>query len=110
MIRNERDRLVRDLEQRNEEVRAAMRAAEQSAQARARVLAAASHDLRQPLHALSVYTAVLAANPAPEALREVATNIDQIVRSLGSLLHGLSGPVAALGGALHPRAPHAGAG
>ena len=89
MIRNERDRLVRDLEQRNAEVRTAMRAAEQSAQARARVLAAASHDLRQPLHALSVYTAVLAANPAPEALREVATNIDQIVRSLGSLLHGL---------------------
>ena len=89
MIRNERDRLVRDLEQRNAQVRTAMRAAEQSAQARARVLAAASHDLRQPLHALSVYTAVLAANPAPEALREVATNIDQIVRSLGSLLHGL---------------------
>ncbi len=89
MIRNERDRLIRDLEQRNTEVRAAMGAAEQSAQARARVLAAASHDLRQPLHALSVYTAVLAANPAPEALREVATNIDQIVRSLGSLLHGL---------------------
>jgi two-component system, sensor histidine kinase len=89
MIRNERDRLIRDLEQRNTEVRAAMATAEQSAQARARVLAAASHDLRQPLHALSVYTAVLAANPAPEALREVATNIDQIVRSLGSLLHGL---------------------
>ena len=89
MIRYERDRLVRDLEQRNVEVRAAMGAAEQSAHARARVLAAASHDLRQPLHALSVYTAVLAANPAPEALREVATNIDQIVRSLGSLLHGL---------------------
>jgi signal transduction histidine kinase/ActR/RegA family two-component response regulator len=89
MIRYERDRLVRDLEQRNIEVRAAMGAAEQSAHARARVLAAASHDLRQPLHALSVYTAVLAANPAPEALREVSTNIDQIVRSLGSLLHGL---------------------
>jgi two-component system, sensor histidine kinase len=89
MIRNERDRLILDLEQRNVEVRAAMGAAEQSAQARGRVLAAASHDLRQPLHALSVYTAVLAANPAPEALREVATNIDQIVRSLGSLLHGL---------------------
>src|SRR4029077_19363317 len=53
------------------------------------VLAAASHDLRQPLHALSVYSAVLAANPPPEAMREVASNIDQIVRSLGSLLHGL---------------------
>jgi two-component system, sensor histidine kinase len=89
MIRHERDRLVRDLEQRNRDVRVAMTQAEQSALARARVLAAASHDLRQPLHALSVYSAVLAANPPPDAMREVASNIDQIVRSLGSLLHGL---------------------
>lgn len=89
MIRHERDRLVRDLEQRNIDVRAAMTQAEHSALARARVLAAASHDLRQPLHALSVYSAVLAANPPPEAMREVAGNIDQIVRSLGSLLHAL---------------------
>jgi two-component system, sensor histidine kinase len=88
-IRHERDRLVRDLEQRNADVRAAMAKAEQSAEARARVLAAASHDLRQPLHALSVYSAVLAAHPAPEALNEVSQNIDQIVRALGSLLNGL---------------------
>jgi two-component system, sensor histidine kinase len=88
-IRHQRDRLVRDLEQRNADVRAAMAKAEQSAEARARVLAAASHDLRQPLHALSVYSAVLAAHPAPEALNEVSQNIDQIVRSLGSLLNGL---------------------
>lgn len=88
-IRHERDRLVRDLEERNADVRAAMARAEQSAQARARVLAAASHDLRQPLHALSVYSAVLAARPGPETLSEVSQNIDQIVRSLGSLLNGL---------------------
>jgi len=89
VIRHERDRLVRDLEQRNADVRAAMTAAEQAALARSRVLAAASHDLRQPLHALSVYSAVLAANPPPETMREVGSNIDSIVRSLGSLLHGL---------------------
>ena len=59
------------------------------AQARARVLAAASHDLRQPLHALSVYSAVLASKPAPDLLNEVSANIDQIVRSLGNLLNGL---------------------
>ena len=95
-IRHERDRLVRDLEQRNADVRSAMTEvqgamaqAEQSAQARARVLAAASHDLRQPLHALSVYSAVLASKPAPELLNEVSGNIDQIVRSLGNLLNGL---------------------
>lgn len=89
MIRHERDRLVLDLEQRNADVRIAMAQAEQSAQARARVLAAASHDLRQPLHALSVYSAVLAAHPAPDTLSEVSHNIDQIVRTLGSLLNGL---------------------
>jgi len=89
VIRHERDRLVRDLEKRNADVREAMERAEQAAQSRARVLATASHDLRQPLHALSIYSAVLAAGPAPDQLREVGANIDQIVRSLGSLLHGL---------------------
>jgi hypothetical protein len=44
VIRHERDRLVRDLEERNIDVRAAMTQAEQSAMARARLLAAASHD------------------------------------------------------------------
>jgi signal transduction histidine kinase/CheY-like chemotaxis protein len=88
-IRHQRDRLVRDLEQRNADVRAAMGQAEQSAKARARVLAAASHDLRQPLHALSVYSAVLASRPAPDLLNEVSVNIDQIVRALGNLLNGL---------------------
>ncbi len=89
IIRHERDRLVQELERVNEDVRAAMLQAEQSAQARARVLAAASHDLRQPLHALSVYSAVLASKPAPDLLSEVSQNIDQIVRALGNLLNGL---------------------
>lgn len=89
IIRHERDRLVHDLERSNAEVHSSMQRAEQAAQSRARVLATASHDLRQPLHALSLYSAVLAANPEPAQLREVSANIDQIVRSLGSLLHGL---------------------
>jgi signal transduction histidine kinase/ActR/RegA family two-component response regulator len=88
-IRHERDRLVRDLEQKNAEVQAAMAQAALSAQARSRVLAAASHDLRQPLQALSVYSAVLGSRPAPELLDEVSGNIDQIVRALGNLLNGL---------------------
>lgn len=88
-IRQERDRVVRDLERSNAEVRLAMARAEASAQARARVLAAASHDLRQPLHALSLYSAVLAEQPPADTLQEVGRNIDQIVRSLGSLLGGL---------------------
>ncbi|QSA97140.1 hybrid sensor histidine kinase/response regulator [Methylococcus sp. EFPC2] len=88
-IRRERDRVVKDLERSNSEVRSAVARAEQSSKARARVLAAASHDLRQPLHALSIYSAVLSANPAPGALPEIARNIDRLVRNLGGLLHGL---------------------
>ncbi len=88
-IRHERDRLVRDLERKNAEVQRAVAEAELAAQSRSRVLAAASHDLRQPLHALSVYSAVLASKPPPELLDEASGNIDQIVRTLGNLLNGL---------------------
>jgi len=88
-IRHERDGFVRDLERKNLEVLDAVERAENSAQARARVLAAASHDLRQPLHALAIYSAVLSADPPVHTIRELASSIDQIVRSLGSLLHGL---------------------
>ncbi|MHB8847904.1 MAG: ATP-binding protein [Burkholderiales bacterium] len=85
-IRRERDQMLLDLERSNAEAHAATILAEQSAQARARVLAAASHDLRQPLHALSIYSAILAANPSPSTLREVGHNIDQLVRALDGIL------------------------
>lgn len=88
-IRRERDRAVKDLERKNAKESAAAAKAEQISLSRARILATASHDLRQPLHALSVYSAVLASNPAPDSLPEVACNIDRLVRSLGDLLHGL---------------------
>lgn len=88
-IRQERDRVVLDLQRRNADVQAAMAEAERSAQARARVLAAASHDLRQPLHALSIYSAILNAKPDADALAEVSRNVDQLVRALGNLLNGL---------------------
>ena len=45
--------------------------------------------LRQALHALSIYSAVLAEKPTQDTLREVGQSIHQIVRSLGSLLNGL---------------------
>ncbi len=85
-IRRERDHALHALQSSNSEARAATARAEQSAQSRARVLAAASHDLRQPLHALSVYSAVLSANPGPQTLKEVGHNIDQLVRALGDML------------------------
>ena len=88
-IRQQHDRVLKALEQSNAEVRAAMQRAEDAAQARARVLAAASHDLRQPLHALSLYSALLRSDPDPVTLKEVGDNVDEIVQSLGKLLNGL---------------------
>ena len=85
-IRRERDQALKKIEFSNAEAVAAAARAEESAQSRARVLASASHDLRQPLHALSVYSAVLSANPGPKTLQEVGHNIDQLVRALGEML------------------------
>ncbi|RYF74094.1 MAG: hybrid sensor histidine kinase/response regulator [Comamonadaceae bacterium] len=80
-----------EVEELNVAFERAVERAEQESAARARVLASASHDLRQPLHALSIYSALLVANPHPKAetLQELGCNIDQIARSLGVLLHGL---------------------
>ncbi|MES1265496.1 MAG: histidine kinase dimerization/phospho-acceptor domain-containing protein, partial [Variovorax sp.] len=78
-----------DVDRLNQALRMAVERAERESAARTRVLAAASHDLRQPLHALSIYSAVLAADPVPQTLREVGAHIDQIARTLGALLHGL---------------------
>lgn len=85
-IRRERDAALRELERRNQEIQELAARAERTALTRARVLAAVSHDLRQPLHALSAYSAVLLANPSAQTLREAGHNIDTLVRSLGEIL------------------------
>lgn len=94
--RYEREQLIQQLENKHQELSKAMNAAqeeraraEEAGQAKARVLAAASHDLRQPLHALSLYSAVLAQHPEPATLAEVAQQIDLSVRGLSALLNAL---------------------
>lgn len=89
VIRRQRDEAYARLEQKNQEVMTVSAKAEALAETKSRVLAAASHDLRQPLHALSIYSAVLATNPNRNTMQEVAQNIDQTVRSLGALLDAL---------------------
>jgi len=63
-------------------------------QAKSRFLAAASHDLRQPIHALSLFVAGLAALaergdvPADKS-RDVAARLGAVIGNLGGLLNGL---------------------
>lgn len=89
LIRRQRDEAYALLQQKNVEVVQANAAIESLAQTKTRVLAAASHDLRQPLHALSIYSAVLSANPNANTLKEIGSNINQLVSSLAALLDAL---------------------
>ncbi len=59
-------------------------------QAKTRFLAAASHDLRQPLHALSLYSASLSLQTLPDRSQQLAEAIqDCIGKSLAPLLDAL---------------------
>lgn len=66
--------------------------AERANAAKSRFLAAASHDLRQPLHALSLFTTDLLRQAAAGQLREVpriAVQISASTRTLGDMLNAL---------------------
>jgi signal transduction histidine kinase len=75
-IRLENTELARRLE-------AALQRAETASRSKTRFLASASHDLRQPLHSLSLNAAALAFRPLDERGRE-------IVRDMGEALEDLS--------------------
>jgi signal transduction histidine kinase len=63
--------------------------AEEANRAKSRFLASASHDLRQPLHALSLLTGLLNDIGQDNRVREVARHIDQSVQSLDRLFSAL---------------------
>ncbi|MDD2919602.1 ATP-binding protein [Rhodoferax sp.] len=63
--------------------------AEQATQAKSRFLAAASHDLRQPIHALGMFVARLAQLSHDGPTRHLIGNLEASVRALQNLLDGL---------------------
>jgi len=65
-----------------EELRAQKELAEQANVAKSRFLAAASHDLRQPLHALGLFVAALRDRTTDAAAQPL---VDKIARSVGAL-------------------------
>ena len=74
--------LTGELDQARLQMQQAQAAAEAADQAKARFLAAASHDLRQPAHALGLYTAALRAGALAPAQAEIA---DRMQGSLAAL-------------------------
>jgi signal transduction histidine kinase len=87
------ERSMQDLESRvaaaTRELSARRDEAERADQAKTRFLAAASHDLRQPMHALGMFVAALN-EPRPEAERAaLLSQVNRAVLALGDLLDSL---------------------
>ncbi len=57
--------------------------------AKTRFLAVASHDLRQPVHALALFSGSLSRRPLDERTREIAQHIDNAIDTLSSQLDSL---------------------
>ncbi len=71
------------------ELLAARDEAERANAAKSRFLAAASHDLRQPLQALELFVGVLDDRLEDPKSREIIANIGQSIGAMGELLHAL---------------------
>jgi signal transduction histidine kinase len=81
--------LVNDLQRREVALEAARRSAEQANAAKTRFLAAASHDLRQPIHALGLLFATLADRVRNKQTAPLLDQIDDSVQAIDTMLNSL---------------------
>jgi CheY-like chemotaxis protein len=72
-----------------ESLRREKAAAESANTAKSRFLAAASHDLRQPVHALSLFVAAMRPHQMDDEARSLLDHVDDSVRAMGGLFGGL---------------------
>lgn len=84
-----RDELERRVALATVELRAKKEEAETATRAKSRFLAAASHDLRQPIHALGMFVACLAQLPHDRETRHLIANLEASVRAMQDLLDAL---------------------
>jgi signal transduction histidine kinase len=84
-----RDELERQVETVTQALRLRKDQAESATLAKSRFLAAASHDLRQPSHALGMFVARLGQLPMDAQMRELVDNLEISVQAMQDLLDGL---------------------
>jgi signal transduction histidine kinase/CheY-like chemotaxis protein len=82
-------RLRMEVDERNRELAERNREVESANLAKSRFLAAASHDLRQPLHALNLFVAQLANETDEAERRRLVTRIDVAVAGMNELFGAL---------------------
>jgi Na+/proline symporter/signal transduction histidine kinase len=83
------DERTRDLTDLNEQLQHASEAAEQANLGKTRFLAAASHDLLQPLNAARLFLSALSEQPLASDSAELAARVDTSLRSVEDLISGL---------------------
>lgn len=88
-LRYENFELIETLKVQNAKAHAALEKAEQANIAKSRFFAAASHDLRQPMQSLSMFTATLASKSRGPEQKKIVSQIEQSVSSLEGLFNAL---------------------
>ena len=73
----------------NEDLRRALAAAEHANAAKTRFLASASHDLRQPLHTLTLFAAALDMDQLSPRSQDIVAHMNTAIKALGGQLSGL---------------------
>lgn len=68
----------------NRQLRSALDEAEAANRAKTRFLASASHDLRQPMHTLSLFGAALTMRPLDSATRQIANHMNTALQALST--------------------------
>jgi signal transduction histidine kinase len=86
-MRNER--LVAALEARGLQLQEQTLAAERAERAKTRFIAAASHDLRQPMHAISLLVGMLRSRAATGQEQEVTQRLERSVEAMDSLFNAI---------------------
>jgi len=103
MVSRSFDALKRDLHTQDAELRASRDAAEKADRAKSQFLAAASHDLRQPLHAMQMYFAALRRGLKKEENLAILEKVESVSITTGRLLNSLLDVSQLEAGAIQPQ-------
>jgi len=103
MVSRSFNKLKHDLSRQDKNLRDAKDEAEKANRAKSQFLAAASHDLRQPLHAMQMYITALQQKVKDKATLKIVSDIDAVSISTGRLLNAILDVSQLEAGAVKPQ-------
>jgi signal transduction histidine kinase/ActR/RegA family two-component response regulator len=102
LLHRQHEELERLVAERTAELLAAKDTADTANAAKTRFLAAASHDLRQPIHAMRLFIETLVSSPLNDEQRRIANYLTLSTRSLADILNALLDVSRLDGGQVRP--------